>query len=856
MLKNYVLLIAVLLFTEFSFAQNSERKEVNISGFAQKSEGKEVNITGVVLDKETNLPLEYATIAFYSKTQNKIITGGITDAKGNFKISVPSGVYDISIEYISFKTITLTNKQITKPENIGRFFLEIDAESLGEVEIIAERTTVEIKLDKKIYNIGKDLTTAGGTVSDALNNVPSVAVDIEGSISLRGNENVRVLINGKPSAMAGFGDTNVLSQLPAEAIERVEVITSPSARYDAEGTAGILNIILRQKETLGFNGSLNLTAGSPESVGVSANINYRTEKFNLFSNLGYRYFDSPRNSFNDTEYFDKLVDGVTESPEFERIIEDQDVTRINRNYNASLGMEYFLSKKTSLTGSVFYRYGEDADLSENYSDRYNNENLVEQTLRKENQDEAGHNYQFALNYITKFNDAGHELTADLQYEKGSEEQLISITEDYLFTNQTNPDDIQKEIVNEIEDEKEYLLQLDYVLPLGENARFEAGYRGNFKNEIKDYILEQEDINDGSYFVNDTITNVFDYSENINALYTQYGTKYGKFSFLLGLRLENTQLKGVINSRLSDTELQEAFGFPIDTDFNNNYFGLFPTLNLIYNIGESESESEESITLGYNRRINRPRGYFINPFPSRSSRTNVFQGNPNLRPAYASAFDIGYLKRWDKLTLTSSIYYQYETDSFERVEENTGQQTTDGIDIIRTIPVNLSSNARTGGEFGILYNPNKWLRLNSSFNVFQFKTIGTFNGVDYGAKNTSWFARFSSKVALPAKIDWQTNANYRGASQDAQSYNKGIFSLDLAFSKEILNDNATISLNVRDVFNSRKRKTLTTTEFFERYNETQYRQRQINLSFRYRFNQQKMRNERRNNNLDDDMDFEG
>ncbi|SFD06891.1 outer membrane beta-barrel protein [Algibacter pectinivorans] len=838
--KNYLLLLALIF--------------VNLFSFAQKLKGKEVNISGVVLDKETNLPLEYATIAFFSKAENKIVTGGITDAKGTFKIPVPTGVYNISIEYISFKTITLTDREIKKPENIGSFLLEIDAESLGEVEIIAERTTVEIKLDKKIYNIGKDLTTAGGTVSDALNNVPSVAVDIEGSISLRGNENVRILINGKPSAMAGFGDTNVLSQLPAEAIERVEVITSPSARYDAEGTAGILNIILRQKETLGFNGSLNITVGSPETAGVSTNINYRTEKFNLFSNLGFRYYDSPRNSFNDTEYFDKVIDGVTEAPEFERIIEDQDVTRINRYYNASLGMEYFLSKKTSLTGSVFYRYGEDADLSENFSDRYNNDNLVEQTLRKEKQDEAGDNYQLALNYITKFNDAGHELTADLQFEKGSEEQLTSISEDYLLTNQTNPDAIQEEIVNEIEDEKEYLLQLDYVLPIGENARFEAGYRGNFKNEIKDYVLRQEDISDGSFFINDTITNIFDYSENINALYTQYGTKYGKFSFLLGLRLENTQLKGDINSRLSDSELQEAFGFPIDTEFNNNYLGLFPTLNLIFNIGENDSETEESITLGYNRRINRPRGYFINPFPSRSSRTSVIQGNPNLRPAFASAFDIGYLKRWDKLTLTSSIYYQYETDSFERVEENTGQQTTDGIDIIRTIPVNLSSNARTGGEFGVLYNPNKWLRLNSSFNVFQFKTIGEFNGVDYGVKNTSWFARFSSKVSLPAKIDWQTNANYRGSSQDAQSYNKGIFSLDLAFSKEILNDNATIALNARDVFNSRKRRTLTTTEFFKRYNESQYRQRQINVSFRYRFNQQKMRNERRNNDGDDDMDF--
>ncbi|WNH10195.1 TonB-dependent receptor domain-containing protein [Thalassobellus suaedae] len=828
------------------------------SNLVKAESDKNITVRGKVIDAETKEPLEYATVSFYSQVENKIIDGVITDANGEFNLKVAKGIYNINIEYISYKTAKLTNKNITQNLDLGVISLKIDFESLEAVQVVAERTTVEIKLDKKIYNIGKDLTTAGGTVSDALNNVPSVSVDIEGSISLRGNENVRILINGKPSAMAGFGDTNVLSQLPAEAIERVEVITSPSARYGAEGTAGILNIILRQKETLGFNGSLNLTAGNPDNIGVSTNINYRTEKFNLFSNFGFRYFNSPRNSFNDTEYFDRIINNVSTAPEYERIREDAEVERLNRNYNASLGMEYFLSKKTSLTGSVFYRYGEDRDTALNNSDRFNNGSIVEQTLRTEKQNEDGNNYQFALNYITKFNNDGHQLTADVQFEKGSEEQFTYINEDYLVTNQSNPEPFQIEKVNEIEDEKESLFQVDYVLPIGKNTRFEAGYRGNFENSIKDYTLEQEDINTNTFFVNDTISNIFDYTENVNAVYTQYGTKFGEFSFLLGLRLENTQLKGKINSTLSDAELEDSFGFPIDTDFNKNYLGLFPTLNLIYNLSGSVEDSEESITIGYNRRINRPRGWFINPFPSRSSRTNIFQGNPNLNPAFASAFDLGYLKRWDKLTLTTSVYYQHETNSFEYVQENTGEQTSDGIDIIRTIPVNLSTNKRTGAEFGMLYNPEKWLRLNTSFNFFQFKTEGEFNDVDYGAKNTSWFARFSSKVSLPSKIDWQTNAFYRGARQNAQSETEGIFSLDLAFSKEIFNDNATISLNVRDLLNSRKRKSLTTTEFFSRYSENQWRQRQINLSFRYRFNQQKKRNERRNNQggNGDDMDFEG
>ena len=836
-LTNLLSILSIILFSNIAFSQ-------------------QVKVTGKVFDKDINQPLEYATIAFFSKKENKIVNGGITDAQGNFNISVPIGTYDISIEYISYKTEKILNKSITTDTNLGTISIGINVESLDAVEVIAERTTVEIKLDKKVYNIGQDLTTSGGTVSDALNNVPSVSVDIEGGISLRGNENVRILINGKPSAMAGFGDTNILSQLPAEAIERVEVITSPSARYDAEGTAGIINIILRQKETLGFNGSLNMNIGHPDNAGLSANLNLRKEKFNLFSNFGFRYFDAPRTSFSDADYFDRLINGEVISPEFEKIREDQEVSRLNRNYNANVGMEYFINDKSSVTGSLFYRYGEDADLSINNSDRYNGGSIVEQTIRREKQTEDGSNYQFSLNYINKFDDKGQELTVDFQYENGSENQFTNISEDYLTTQQVDPEPFQKEEVFTKEKQNEYLVQADYVLPLGEDGRFEAGYRDSFQNQRTDYTLNQEDIATGDLFVNDTISNIFDYTEHVTAIYNQYGTKFGKFSFLLGLRLENTRLKGDIDSRLTEEELVEAFGFPIQTKFDNNYLGLFPTVNVIYNLAK-EDEKEESITLGYNRRINRPRGWFINPFPSRSSRTNVFQGNPNLQPAFASAFDLGYLKRWEDITFTSSVYYQHETDSFERVEENTGQQTSDGIDIIRTIPVNLSTNQRIGAELGILYSPAKWLRLNSSFNFFQFETEGKFNGIDYGAKNTSYFARFSSKVTLPAKIDWQTNVSYNGAQENAQTKTDGIFSMDLAFSKEIFNDNATVSLNVRDVFNSRVRKSFTTTEFFNRESEMQWRPRQIILSFMYRFNQQKKRQERgRNQNGGDDMEFEG
>lgn len=821
-------------------------------------------VTGQVTD-EAGIPLEYATIAFQSTTNPDQLTGGITDADGNFSIKVPEGTYDITVEFISFKPEVFQDREITSDLDMGTIQLGIDADSLNEVVVTAETTQVEVRLDKKIYTIGKDLTTAGGTVSDALNNVPSVTVDIDGAISLRGNENVRILINGKPSAMAGFGKTDVLSQLPADAIERVEVITSPSARYDAEGTAGILNIILRKEKALGFNGSLTGRIGHPDNAGLSANVNYRTENFNIFTTTGFRYFDAPGNFYSDTEYLvydyydPETGEYIEVNPTFERITEDRIVQRLNRNYHANLGMEYYLNDQSSVTGTIFYSYGEDEDLTTNESKRFNDGELAQETFRQELETQVDNSFQVALNYKNEFDNAGHELTADLQYENDAETQETFINEDLIFDAEDDVEEFENEEVYTEETQHEYLIQADYVRPIGENAQFEAGYRGNFENEVTDYELYQQNVLTDVMELNTARTNVFDYTENVHSLYSQYGNKFGDFSFLLGLRLENTQLKGKIESVLTEAELQDEFGIPIDTDFNKNYLGLFPTVNLIYEIGK-----KENITLGYNRRINRPRGWYINPFPSRSSRTNIFQGNPNLDPAFSNAFDLGYLKRWKELTLTSSVYYQHETDSFERVEQATDEFTSDGIPIIRTIPINLATNERLGAELGALYNPLDWLRLNGSFNFFQFRTEGFYDaepddnieGVDYGAKNTSWFARFSSKVTFPEEIQWQTNAFYRGPSEGAQTRTEGLLSVDMAVSKELFNENATLTLSVSDLLNSRKRESFTSTDFFNQESYFQWRERSITLSFTYRFNQQDRNQNRNRGNDEDDMEGEG
>jgi hypothetical protein len=787
---------------------------------AQTAQNTEVIVTGNIVEEGTNLALEYATIAFINQSGN-IVNGGISDTKGNYSITVPGGVYTIQFEFISYKTKSLTDRSLFKNTKLPPISLAIDSESLDEVLIRAETTEVQIRLDKKIYNIGKDLTTSGANVGEALNNIPSVTVDIEGAISLRGNENVRVLINGKPSAIAGFGSTDALRQLPADAIERVEVITSPSARYDAEGTAGILNIILRKEKTLGLNGSFTANYGFPLQSGLTTNFNLRTDKFNIFNTSGIRYQKSPGNATYENRYFSPSVQNPM-------LREDRVYDRLNEGFNTNLGVEYFITDASSITAIGFFRTGKNKTVTTNNTSEFTAANdLALTTVRTETETEDDKSYQFSLNYVNNFNEKGHKLTVDFQYENGAETEQSLIGEVMTFPNNLRLS--SEDIINK-EDQEEYLVQADYVLPLGENAQFEAGYRGTFEESTTDYVLFQEVGTSGAFVRNDSLSNIFTYNENVNAVYSQYGNKFGNFSFLLGLRLENTELKGKVDAEnLITTE-----GTEINLNFDKNYVGLFPTVNLIYELAK-----DEDITLGYNRRINRPRSWYINPFPSRSSEANVFQGNPDLNPAFARAFDLGYLKRWGrKITLSTSVYYQYETDSFERVQEDTGQSTQNGVPIIRTIPINLSTNSRYGFEAGLLYNPKKWLRFNGSFNFFKFVTEGTFNNVDYGNEDTSWFARGSVKITLPGNVDWQTNGSYRGPRNNSQTTSQGIFSLNLALSKDIMNDNGTLAFNVSDLLNSRKRKSFTETDTFTSNSEFQWRERQFRLTFTYRFNEKK------------------
>ena len=741
--------------------------------------------------------------------------------------------YEISVEFISFKTKKIPTQTLSENKNFGTIKLTEDANSLDEVVVIAEKSTVEIRLDKRIYNVGKDMTVKGGNASDVLDNVPSVNVDVEGNVSLRGSENVRILIDGKPSALVGLSGTDALRQLPADAIERVEVITSPSARYDAEGTAGILNIILRKGKATGLNGSINATIGDPKQYALSTNINLRGKKVNLFTNLGYNKRTGPGNSLTKLS---TLSNGVVNSLR----VEERNFERDRKGYNANLGLEYFLTKNSSLTGTIFFRDSDNGSLSDNNIDVFDGAGVSTfSDIRTQNEEETDKTVQYSLNYTNNINKSGHKLTADFQYSDSEEIEKAFISDISGLENNITT-----------ENSKNTLLQADYVLPLGKSSQFEAGYRGEFQDLTSNFLVTPTITPDPS--------NNLVFNQKVNAIYTQFGSKINKFSYLLGLRTEITDVK----VRLTNT----------NENFDYNYVELFPTINLGY-----ERNDDQSFTLGYSRRLRRPRHWFLNPFESRNSQNVIFKGNPGLIPTFTNSFDLGFLQKLGKLTLNSSIYYQHSTNNISRVSRDE-IRFIDGMNQIITIrePINLASEDRYGFELTTNYNPSKKVRLSASFNVFQSETKGsyTYNQFsedsfgnitsapivqDLGNTNNSWFTRFNARITLPAKIQMQARLFYRGPRESAQSKTEGIFSANLAFSKDIFKDKGTLVLNVSDVFNSRKRQSITSNPSIENPTSIsdqtfQWRVRQISLNFTYRFNQKK--NQRRRNSSPRDNDDGG
>jgi len=790
--------------------------------FAQtKPDGKKIKITGVIIEKVSKQPLEYATITFFNTKNPKIIGGGITNAKGEFDITLSPGNYTAKAEFISFKAHEIKAQNYQENTALGTIALDEDATQLKAVEVRADKTSIEIKLDKKVYSVGQDLMVKGGTVSDVLDNIPSVSVDVDGAVSLRGNNNVRILIDGKPSNAVNIADA--LRLIPADAIDKVEVITNPSARYDAEGGGGILNIILKRGKNQGFNGSMIVSAGTPENTGVSGNFNVKNKESNLFTTLGYNKSNGPGNTKINQENFDDNGDLVS------YIEERRENHRKREGFNGNFGIELYLDATSSWTNTLSLRKNKGGNPENVTYDIYSPLNPFEKRERNNDLTRSSQDVEYNTNYIKKFKKDGHKFTID-----GAFSVNRDLENSNIYGNGILPiaSFISSERTTNKQRQSRNLIQADYVLPFGKQSQFEFGVRGNYATLISDYKVEEDLLGNNNFTINTQFTNTLEYKEYVNAAYTQIGTKIKKLSVLGGLRFEDSKIQ--INQLVTQ-------------DYNTKkYNNFFPSAFLTY-----EFNDKTSVSLNYSKRINRPRDRFINPFSSYSSNVNLFVGNPDLDPALSDAYDLGFLRKWSKITLNTSLYINNTKNSFQVIRKERGD-LIDGIPVIVNTPFNLATDNKLGFEFTLNYTPYKWWKLNGNFNYFSNKTDGSYTyiktdntteTIDLYNTSSTWFTRLTSKISFPYKVDFQLNGTYNAEQKTAQGKNKANASMNLALSKDVLKDKGTIAFNVSDVFNSRKRINDLSTANVNSYSEMQWRERQITVSFTYRFNKQKNEREK-------------
>lgn len=768
------------------------------------------SLQGTVLDAATSAPVGFASVAIYDNATKALVDGNITDDDGKFEIAIPFGSYYAVIDFMgfdSFQTPAFTIDRDNRRHDLGTVKISATTADLDEVVVQGERTKMELSLDKRIFNIGQDLANAGGTATDILMNLPSVTVDPEGNVRLRGSENVRILIDGKPSGLVSFKGSSGLQQLSASMIETVEVITNPSARYEAEGMAGVINIVLKKENTQGFNGSFEVITGTPTNLGLAANLNYRHNRINWFINYGVAHRRLP---FNSTLYQEVYTE---EGTQLLRQENDGVVKSLNNNVRA--GLDYFFNEKSILTGSYMLRRS-DAHrvLDIQYNDYLNSEsNMLSYTRRRQEEDEKEPNSEANLTYKRSFGQKGHELTAAvtyLDYWENSDQLYTQYTFLPDGTEQRSKSVIQTSVNDEFE--RQWLFQLDFTKPIGKEGNLETGIRSSFRNMENDFNVSEK-TESGDFVALPGMDDIFLYQENIHAVYGILGNKTNKFSYQAGLRAEVTDV-GTTLVRANETNPRD-------------YVNLFPSAHVTYTINP-----DNSFQVSYSRRVRRPFYNDLSPFVTFSDSRNFFSGNPDLEPEFTNAYEMGHIKYFDKASLFSSVYYRSTTDKIDRI------RTVDEEGNSRTITQNLLSEKSMGVEFTGDYSPNDWWKMDLNVNLFHAHIDGSNIMEDYTAKTFSWFARYSSRFSFSNGLEVQVRGNYEARQKTAQGVRKSLTYADLSASKDVLKGRGTLILNVMDVFNSRRNRYISEGPGFYTVGDGQQRIRQINLTLNYRIKQGK------------------
>lgn len=753
------------------------------------------SVTGKIVDSRTNQPVEYATVALYNQANNSLVTGTITDGQGKFTIDgLKNGTYILKASFIGYDQLEMRDIVVDGGvKQLGTIKLSTSDAEIGEVEVVAKKKDISYQLDKKVINLSTDISADNGSAADALEGVPSVDVDIDGNVSLRGSSNFTVLIDGKPTALDA---ADVLKQTPAAMIENIEIITNPSAKYDPEGTTGIINLVTKKNVIQGLNGVVNANVGSQGRVGGDFLLNKRSGKVNFF--VG-GYINQRGNKFHGES--NRITKNVLENDVFTNKYVNQTNDNKNRNHGGGLrtGLDIYFDDNNllnfSIEGGLWGGKNTGDNTYDNWTqlvgsdDIFDKEDVLSESDDKNNSKYFNTNFSYTHNFLGK----GHKIVAGGFFSHNNREADNNFIQTVTQTNRITG--------HKIDDDKSTnrgRFNLDYTKPLDDKGgKFEAGMQEDYNRAVTDYVFNDYDQESNAYNRNGEFSNDLTFLRSITSVYATYGKTFGGFGVQLGLRGEYTY-------RNMDTKNDYS-----DSTYTINRFDIFPSIHISQAVGE-----RNSIQAGYSRRIRRPWERALNPFPGYSDEYTMWVGNPSLKPQYTDVMELNYQMNFDKAFLALETFYRHTDGATENVSSLDPKGTGKLISRFE----NLSTNNNFGLELTGSYDITKWMRLNATFEVRQYYIKGVYNDVLRKQDGNSWRTKETLSLSPGKTTKIQITMRYNGKNKTLISSNKGNLDLGLAVRQSFFKKKMSVSLSMRDLLNSGTFKSTTDTPEYWLYSK--------------------------------------
>ena len=800
-------------------------------------------VKGKILDRQKSEPLGFVNIKVTEQGSDKFAGGGITDAGGNFNVSgLKDGKYTLSLTFMGYKDVT-RQFEITPAKREVQFkllYMTEDAKQLNEVTVTGQRATMKLEVDRKSFDVGQLISNAGQSASDVLDNVPSIEVDNDGNVSLRGNSSVEVWINGKASGLTSDNRAQILQQLPAESIERIEVIDNPSAKFSAEGSAGIINIVLKKDRKAGYYGSVQAGGDTRGGANTSFNVNYNSRLIDSYLNIGYRHRAN-------TGHMESQQTSNTYNQTY-----DSDSKQRGNNFFTRAGVTLHATTKDdfSLSGMLMHGGGNSHSYTPYIYTAVAND-LNNYQLDRLNRSRTGMDMRYGeFNYRHSFNDKHFiDFTADLSSWKMNgdnwyqDSTVVVGIDDVTYSYQYRP-----QYINNHRNE----LKLEYENQVTKNFKIEAGYNGNFSRENTPQESYMDNTSfDGTNASEDKLFfNRFIYKQDLHAFYTTLSYKFGALSLMGGLRGEYWR----VNTE-SYTWEQEHDASLREQPFKKDYFQLFPSVFMSWQMTETQQ-----LQLNYTRRLRRPWGGQLNSFRDTRDATTVSFGNPYLTPEFSNSFSLNYLKQWNDHSLLVSAYYRPTTDVIQRISYKNKE---DGL--FYQTSMNVAKSVSTGLEMTVKNKLWRILDLTTSANAYYYRLNGFSYDIDgqtvtgNSDHNFTWNARMTASLMLPYDISIQSTGRYTARQVITQGYRKANYSIDFGARKNFFNKLFTLSVNCRDLLDSRRFETFTSGPNFTRHQINRRGGRRMSMTLTWNFGnmkQKKRPNKSHNSENDMPMDYNG